>query len=157
MFGGGFYLAENSSKSNQYIPCPACEKNAVFYGSGCKCKNQENFEFSIILYRTVLGDVHIANKYDKKIYCGEDKRRVRRPPIRINGDLYDSVMGESKKYSGDSLQYREFILYQPDQAYPEYVIHFKRSAANAHPSSGFKRAKDNCLHFLKNTFNLKGS
>lgn len=26
MFGAGIYFAENSSKSNQYIPCPSCGK-----------------------------------------------------------------------------------------------------------------------------------
>jgi hypothetical protein len=76
MFGGGFYLTENSSKSNQYIPCPGCEQNAVFPESGCNCKDQENLEFTIILYRAVLGDVHIAKQYDRKIYRGTHKSRV---------------------------------------------------------------------------------
>ena len=66
MFGGGFYLAENSSKSNQYIPCPDCGENAISRNEVCKCKNQNNLEFSMILYRTVLVDVHVAKKYDKK-------------------------------------------------------------------------------------------
>ena len=30
MFGGGCYFAEDSSKSNQYIPCPTCGKGAIF-------------------------------------------------------------------------------------------------------------------------------
>jgi hypothetical protein len=153
MFGGGFYLAENSSKSNQYIPCIGCGENSIFTGSGCSCKNQENLEFSIILYRAVLGDVHVAKIYDEKTYRhGKTTHRVRRPPLKPDGNgLYDSVMGESIKHGGDALQYREFILYEPGQAYPEYVINFKRSAANACAPSDFKRMKDKCYHFLRNT------
>jgi len=155
MFGGGFYLAENSSKSNQYIPCPGCGKNAIGYDSGCKCENQQNLEFSIILYRVVLGDVHIAKNYDKKTYRG-DKSRVRRPPYNTSLDkLYDSIMGESIKNGGNKLQYREFILYEPSQAYPEYIIKFKRSAANARKPSDINRMLDRCYFFLKNTFSKK--
>ena len=153
MFGGGFYLAENSSKSNQYIPCPGCGKNSIFTGEGCQCKEQEKLEFFIILYRTVLGDVHVAKTYDKKMYRGDDKRRVRRPPLKNNsGVLYDSVMGESKTHGGDLLKYREFILYESHQAYPEYVIRFRRSACNAHKPADITRMKDRCHFFLKNTF-----
>ena len=154
MFGGGFYLAENSSKSNQYIPCPGCEKNAIFYGEGCSCRDQENLEFSMILYRATLGDIHVAVAYDKNTYqTGQNGRRVRRPPIK-NGtnELYDSVMGESERYGGNRLRHREFVLYEPSQAYPEYVIQFKRSATTARPPTDIRRVKDRCFHFLKNTF-----
>ena len=153
MFGGGFYLAENSSKSNQYIPCPGCGKNAIFYGKECQCKEQGKLEFSIILYGAVLGDVHVAKVYDEKTYCGDDKRRVCRPPFKNEfGHLYDSVIGESIKYGGDTLKYREFILYESNQAYPKYVIRFRRSAANARAPSDVQRMKDRCYFFLKNTF-----
>jgi hypothetical protein len=131
MFGGGFYLAENSSKSNQYIPCTGCGKNAIGYESGCSCQNQGELEFSIILYRAALGDIHVAMQYDQKMYCGNGKHRVRRPPYKkASSDLYDSVMGESKKHGGNILNYREFILYESAQAYPEYVIKFKRSGVH---------------------------
>ncbi len=155
MFGGGFYLAENSSKSNQYIPCPGCERNAIFRDSGCKCKEQENIEFSIIIYRAVLGDVHIAKQYDAKIYRGTDKCKVRRPPQKNFIHLYDSVMGESVTHGGDKLQYREFILYEPGQAYPEYVIKYKRSAINARAPSDIKRMRETCYHLLKNIIRLR--
>lgn len=155
MFGGGFYLAENSSKSNQYISCPGCGKNAIFRDIGCHCRNQDNLEFSIILYRAVLGDVHIAKKYDKAKYRGSE-RRVRRPPSKEGQtDLYDSVMGESIKNNGDRLNYREFILYEPGQAYPEYVINFKRAATNAHAPSDIKSVMNRCRYFLSNIYKLR--
>jgi hypothetical protein len=155
MFGGGFYLAENSSKSNQYIPCHQCNGNSVSTGSGCDCPNQEDFVFSMVLYRAVLGDVHVASKYDKLVYrkSGENERHVRRPPKKTGcQDLYDSVMGESIKNGGDKLQYREFILYERGQAYPEYVIDFRRSAQNARPPTDMKRLLNRCQNFLKYTF-----
>lgn len=159
MFGGGFYLAENSSKSNQYIPCPGCGKNAIFRDGHCKCKCQQNLEFSIILYRAVLGDVHVARKYDRNKYrVGEQGRRVRRPPLNENsGNLYDSVMGESIAHGGDTLNYREFILYEANQAYPEYLIKFRRSAANVPATSDIQRMKGKCYSFLRNTFNIRGN
>ncbi|UJR17101.1 hypothetical protein I4U23_003998 [Adineta vaga] len=156
MFGGGFYLAENSSKSNQYIPCPGCRKNAIFYGEGCSCGDEEEIELSMLLYRVSLGDVHIAKIYEKTIYRGQEKSPIRRPPMKENSlGLYDSVMGESKTHGGNALQYREFILYETGQAYPEYIIRFKRSAMNAFPSSDTTKLFNKCRMFLQNTFNSK--
>ncbi len=156
MFGGGFYLAENSSKSNQYIPCPECNGNSIFTSDGCNCPGQENFVFSMVLYRAILGDVHVALEYDKEKYrdgTGKGKR-VRRPPLKTGcqDELYDSVMGESIKNGGNRLQYREFVLYERGQAYPEYVIEFRRSAENTHPPTDMERLNVKCRNFLKNTF-----
>jgi len=126
MFGAGIYLAENSSKSNQYIPCPQCEMGAIFTSGPCKCKNQTS-PYGMLLCRVILGDVHIAMKYDTKIYKGTKEKPVRRPPSKSNNEeLYDSVMGESKLHGGDTLNYREFIVYDRLQVYPEYVIYFNR-------------------------------
>jgi hypothetical protein len=159
MFGGGFYLAENSSKSNQYIPCLKCNGNAISTRAGCSCSDQEqeNFVFSMVLYRVVLGNVHVALIYDKQKYRnGNEKGKcVRRPPLKTAGqELYDSVMGESIKNGGDRLQHREFILYERGQAYPEYVIDFRRSAQNARPPTDMKRLQNRCQNFLKNTFRI---
>ena len=41
MFGAGFYLAEDFSKSNQYIPCPMCKRNAIFTKESCVCQHVE--------------------------------------------------------------------------------------------------------------------
>jgi hypothetical protein len=80
---------------------------------------------------------------------------VRRPPLKTAGqELYDSVMGESINNGGDRLQHREFILYERGQAYPEYVIDFRRSAQNARPPTDMKRLQKRCQNFLKNTFRL---
>ncbi|CAF5130354.1 unnamed protein product, partial [Rotaria sp. Silwood1] len=153
MFGGGFYLAENSSKSNQYIPCPGCQQNCISHEPHCKCKKQEDFQYLIILYRTLLGDVHIVKEYKSEIYRGTDVHHpVRRPPQRKNSEeLYDSVMGECRKYGGDRLNYREFVVYDAGQAYPEYVIQFKRSTKKIGPQFDMKCVIDSC-HTLLTTY-----
>jgi len=124
MFGGGFYFAENATKSNSYIPCPGCGLNAVFAPKPCKCKNQENLEFDMIVYRACLGDVHVALEYDAKTYKGTARAPVRRAPQKANGfgETYDCVLGER----GANLYNREVVMYQGNQAYPEFVIKYRR-------------------------------
>ena len=91
-------------------------------------KNQADLKFSTVLYRATVGDIHMAKIYDgKTCKAGETSRRVRQPSFK-NGtnELYDSVMSESKKHAEDLLRYREFIPFEPSQAYPEYVMQVKR-------------------------------
>ncbi|CAF0993713.1 unnamed protein product [Didymodactylos carnosus] len=151
MFGGGFYLAANSSKSNQYIMCPNCKRNSIFTGIRCKCRNQEEMEFQILIYRALLGDLHIVVDYDPKKYRGKGKDRIRRAPIKANNNnVYDSVLAEKQKYGGNKLKYREIILYESYQAYPEYVVTFKRSAANVRVPACGDDLLNKCYDFLTN-------
>jgi len=102
---------------------------AIFTSGNCCCPDPG--EYGLLLCRVVLGDVHLALKYESSVYKGDSRYPVRRPPAKTDatlGELYDSILGESKEYGGDSLQYREFIVYDRHQVYPEYVIHFKRKA-----------------------------
>ncbi|CAF3895843.1 unnamed protein product [Rotaria sp. Silwood2] len=151
-FGGGFYLTENSSKSSRYIPCPGCGQNSIGTTSGCSCINQEDLEFSMVLYRAALGDVHVVLKYKREKYrCGPNRQLIRRPPKKTHGkELYDSVMGESMENGGDRLKHREFILYDTGQAYPEYVIYFRRSAKNTLQRSNIEDLKKKCQNLLVN-------
>jgi hypothetical protein len=75
--------------------------------------------------------------------------------VALNIQLYDSVMVESTEYSGNELQYREFILYESGQAYPEYVITYKRSAENARPHSNIQHMRRTCQNLLRNIFNIR--
>ncbi|CAF4593331.1 unnamed protein product [Rotaria sp. Silwood2] len=141
---------------NSTIESHGNEYGTIYGKDPTDCTKQEDLEFSIILYRAVLGDLHIAKKYKKETYRGKDKHRVCRPPYKPNScNLYDSVMGESKKYGGDKLEYREFILYESAQAYPEYVIKFKRSAANIHAPSNMQQLNTKWYNFLQNTYKLR--
>lgn len=129
MFGIEFYLAENSTKSNQYIPCPQCNKNAIFYGEHCKCSVET--EYTLLIYRAALGDVHVCKEYSEDEYKYVQGRKlkepVRRPPSKGDGDAYDCVLGESQKhFECAGLKFREVILYEKYKAYPEFVVTFKR-------------------------------
>jgi len=127
MFGAGIYFAENASKSNQYVPCPECGKGAIFTTGNCECEEVKS-PYGMILCRVILGDIHIAPKYDQEKYKGTKDKPVRRPPSKSENalELYDSVLGESKLHGGDTLNYREFIVYDRFQVYPEYIIYFDR-------------------------------
>jgi len=126
MFGAGIYFAENASKSNQYIPCPTCNQGAITTEGQCSCS--EPGVFGMLLCRVILGDTHICLKYDENKYKGDPRNPVRRPPAKTEGglDLYDSILGESKKNGADLLKYREFIVYDRRQVYPEYIVYYKR-------------------------------
>lgn len=68
----------------------------------------------MLVCRVVLGEFHVALKYDSKRYKGTDPRcPVRRPPLKSQDgfELFDSILGESKQFGGDALNYREFVVY----------------------------------------------
>jgi len=136
MFGGGCYFAEDSSKSNQYIPCPTCGKGAIFRAKSEECKCDPNLEFPMVLCRVLLGDFHVVQRYDVEKYRGVDASRpVRRPPNKPNSmEAFDSILGETQKNGATAasrkqrpLQFREYITYDDSCSYPEYLITYRRS------------------------------
>eukprot|EP00162_Nutomonas_longa_P005497 comp16153_c0_seq1/m.25494 comp16153_c0_seq1/g.25494 ORF comp16153_c0_seq1/g.25494 comp16153_c0_seq1/m.25494 type:complete len:217 (+) comp16153_c0_seq1:1-651(+) len=111
LFGHGIYFAENSSKSDEYI-----------------VPDENGFCF-IFMSRVVLGNAYIATQMHKDI---------KRPPCvkghfdttaRCDHERHDSLVGEidSPTYPGALLKrYREFVVYDRAQTYPEFLITFKR-------------------------------
>ncbi len=112
LFGHGIYFAENSSKSDEYItPDP----QGICY---------------IFLSRVTLGNPFISTNMHKDI---------KRPPCikghfdtEVRGcdhERHDSIVGEveSPQYPNALLKrYREFIVYDRSQCYPEFLVSFKR-------------------------------
>ena len=99
LFGAGVYFAEHCSKSDQY------------------CTPDKNGEYYIFLCRVIVGQqIHIRNS---------NANGIRRPPDVPNGNgrVYDSVVGQS---NSSSTAYREIIVYDGNQCYPEYLIKYKR-------------------------------
>jgi len=144
-FGAGFYLAENASKANQYVPCPECGGNALHRSptkaGGCysHCRHNVSRGYGLVLFRASLGDVHVAKQYEEKRYKGTLENPVRRPPTKP-GRMYaahDSVMGERHSHGGTNLDdprkpllYREVVLYDDGRsAYPEYILRYDRLPA----------------------------
>jgi Poly(ADP-ribose) polymerase catalytic domain len=133
MFGGGIYLAENSSKSNQYVPCGGCGEGSIVSLGECTCDPEADLPVQrMLLCRVLLGDVHIAHEYDPEKYKGPRENPVRRPPVKSDVAapddipvLHDSVMGEKRELGGP-LFYREFVVYDRYQVYPEYVVEYER-------------------------------
>eukprot|EP01128_Nolandella_sp_AFSM9_P008709 TRINITY_DN538_c0_g1_i7.p1 TRINITY_DN538_c0_g1~~TRINITY_DN538_c0_g1_i7.p1 ORF type:complete len:938 (+),score=243.88 TRINITY_DN538_c0_g1_i7:665-3478(+) len=104
MFGSGVYFAENPCKSDQYI---ALDEKPCH----------------IFLSRVVLGSPFHTKK---------SHRNVRRVPK----DGCDSLVAESNWHSGRRdcklHRYREFVVYDRAQCYPEFLIQFER-VATANP------------------------
>jgi len=109
-FGGGAYFAENSSKSDQYVP-PGDEQY-------------------MLLCRVVLGRPFVTPKLH---------RQLRRTPCvqgHFDGDgskpcthaRYDSLLATTKKTDKSALleRFREFVVYERGQSYPEYLIQYTR-------------------------------
>uniref|UniRef100_A0A6T7TA30 Poly [ADP-ribose] polymerase n=1 Tax=Hanusia phi TaxID=3032 RepID=A0A6T7TA30_9CRYP len=100
-FGGGIYLAENSSKSDEYCTPDA---NGLCY---------------MFLVRAALGSPYEATR---------SMKQLRRPPARAGTRLYDSVLAVTKETHPDAFleRHREFVVYDRRQAYPEFLIELRR-------------------------------
>ncbi|XP_021359151.1 poly [ADP-ribose] polymerase 14-like isoform X2 [Mizuhopecten yessoensis] len=108
VIGQGVYTAESSTKSDQYADC---------VGRRDKTKDKKMF-----LTRMCLGDPFILNKKPTSVF--------KRPPCKtckkdICADLshagnFDSILVE------DFWIFREFIVFEKDRCYPEYLITYKR-------------------------------
>lgn len=97
MFGPGVYLAEASSKSDEY----ARDESTGGAYDGL---------FAVLICRAVLGRAFVTEKPgDFKDKCLEGN--------------FDSVMGDREKAVGT---YREFIFFHEGAIYPEYVAFYRR-------------------------------
>jgi len=101
MFGPGIYLAENSTKSDEYAQD---DKDGLYQG-----------QFCLLLCRAVLGQVL------QMVDGGEAVHGMVSEAMR--SEKYDSVLGDRAVAVGT---YREFVIYKAEQAYPEYVILYNR-------------------------------
>ncbi|MHB1887375.1 MAG: poly(ADP-ribose) polymerase family protein [Acidimicrobiales bacterium] len=102
-FGYGVYLAEHSSKSDQYcVPVP---------GSGPNTPVKE-YRFQMFLVRACLGNVHTVTSSQ-------------------NGTRIPPLIGKSKQRHDSLLatvgyQYPERVVYDGSQCYPEFIIEYAR-------------------------------
>mmetsp|Transcript_88453 Transcript_88453/g.239392 ORF Transcript_88453/g.239392 Transcript_88453/m.239392 type:complete len:104 (+) Transcript_88453:316-627(+) len=101
MYGKGVYLAECSSKSDEYA---SDDKTGIYKDLFC-----------LLLCRVTLGEVlHLTNGGDAV-----------HPMIKagIESQAYDSVLGDRAAAVGT---YREFVTYKEDQVYPAYILIYER-------------------------------
>jgi len=101
LYGKGIYFGENSSKSDEYA---SDDPSGIYAGL-----------YAMLLCRVTCGRV----QYTDALHPNVDEL-----VHRCTGTSeYDSVLGDREKARGT---YREFIVYNNDQAYPEYVVIYRR-------------------------------
>lgn len=102
LYGPGIYLAEASSKSDEY--CRAEPDDSLYAGS---C--------AMLICRVVLGNVN---------YCDLVTPSVQQLVDTIIKDkTHHSILGDRERCRGT---YREFIIFDNCQVYPEYVVIYNR-------------------------------
>jgi hypothetical protein len=109
-FGKGAYFAERSTKSDEYA------------GGGkqkrVKIGLKEETHFAMLLCRVCLGEMCRITEFDTSA-----ERHV------IGSRRFDSLLGDREAAAGS---FREFIVYDAAQVYPEYAIIYKRSMQKPH-------------------------
>jgi hypothetical protein len=101
LFGCGLYFAESCMKADEYV------------------KPDARGWFPLILCRVVLGNINYCDirepvKIAKKLEASCSKR---------SGGQFHSVLGDREKVRRT---FREFIVYDSHQVYPEYIVWYKR-------------------------------
>jgi|Transcript_34776 hypothetical protein len=97
LYGRGVYLAESVSKSDEYS------------------REDENGLRQILICRAALGNIHYTDEPFPNTTLLETKC--------TNGEEFHSVLGDREKCRGT---FREFIVFDEDQVYPEFVVWYKR-------------------------------
>jgi len=97
LFGPGIYMAENSSKADEYV---TEGKHAGVY--------------VMLLCRVLMGNV---------LYNSDMRPKTAELLKQVHTGRYHSVLGDREKVRGT---YREFITYDVDHVYPEYVVYYRR-------------------------------
>jgi len=98
LYGRGVYLAEACSKSDEYAT------------------EDDNDIRHLLLVRSTLGNVRYVDDIQPDV-----DNLVQ--SCTMDGARYDSVLGDREK---TRKTYREFIVYDDDQAYPSYILRYKR-------------------------------
>jgi len=102
LYGSGIYFAEASSKADEYASCAPSGIYKDLYG--------------MLVTRVVCGNPRVD---DKRIPDAEKLREACTEP----GRKYHSVVGDRERIRGT---YREFVVYDNDAAYPEFVVIYSR-------------------------------
>jgi hypothetical protein len=117
MYGCGAYCAESSTKADEYAKD---EPGGYYQGI-----------YALLLCRVIMGKMYYTTSRDTS---AGDKVAT--------GD-YDSTLGDRTKYTGT---FREFVLYDANQVYPEYIVLYSRMGANDDPTAFDIAVKANPFH-----------
>eukprot|EP00930_Biecheleria_cincta_P027321 TRINITY_DN19198_c0_g2_i2.p1 TRINITY_DN19198_c0_g2~~TRINITY_DN19198_c0_g2_i2.p1 ORF type:complete len:911 (-),score=114.29 TRINITY_DN19198_c0_g2_i2:7-2739(-) len=98
MYGNGIYLAESCTKSDEYAKC---DNPGGYYDD----------VFAMLLCRVCMGRLYYTTKRDPT--AGD----------RITDGSHDSTCGDRSAVANT---FREFVVYDTDQIYPEYILFYSR-------------------------------
>ncbi|CAE7476318.1 TNKS2, partial [Symbiodinium natans] len=101
LFGAGLYFAESISKADEYVHGEVVNGRVLY---------------PVLLCRVCLGYV---------FYCAERRPDRRQLETRCLAERWHSVLGDRRKTSGT---FREFIVYDSEQAFPAYILYYEREA-----------------------------
>lgn len=105
LYGRGLYFAEASSKADEYAGEDA--------GDALSAKRLH----AMLLCRVVCGRI-LYNDQEKP-----DAELLERKCAVAGSGEFDSVLGDREACRGT---YREYVVYQASQAYPEYIVVYRR-------------------------------
>jgi len=97
MYGAGAYLGESVTKADEY----AKDEPGGYYDG----------VYATLLCRTCMGKLYYTTKRDSE--AGD----------KVVGGNFDSTCGDRSKFAGT---FRELVIYDNDQLYPEYIVFYKR-------------------------------
>eukprot|EP00451_Oxyrrhis_marina_P031300 CAMPEP_0204379784 /NCGR_PEP_ID=MMETSP0469-20131031/52852_1 /ASSEMBLY_ACC=CAM_ASM_000384 /TAXON_ID=2969 /ORGANISM="Oxyrrhis marina" /LENGTH=380 /DNA_ID=CAMNT_0051371303 /DNA_START=1 /DNA_END=1143 /DNA_ORIENTATION=- len=100
MFGVGLYFAESCSKSDEYVT------------------PNDSEEYPLLLVRVTVGKPNYVDNKNPSVNPGR-----RQMEDSCKNGAHHSVLGDRRKCSGT---YREFIVYDNAQAYPHFIVWYKR-------------------------------
>ena len=100
-FGSGVYFACRSSKSDEYVRQPSPSNT----------------------YKMIISRVCMGNYYTTQ----ESMNNIRRPPcIEGHIDPCSHLRHDSVYFNGTRKNYEEFVVYDRNQCYPEFVVEYER-------------------------------
>merc|ERR1719352_1944404 len=103
LLGRGIYLAECVSKSDEYTTSDSRGRRTM------------------LVCRATLGRVLYTDQYRPQVEFLERCCGFKQAPGK---GQYDSVLGDREKCSGT---YREFVVFDNDFVYPEYIVRYRRA------------------------------
>eukprot|EP01124_Arcella_intermedia_P010040 TRINITY_DN16598_c0_g1_i1.p1 TRINITY_DN16598_c0_g1~~TRINITY_DN16598_c0_g1_i1.p1 ORF type:complete len:559 (+),score=102.47 TRINITY_DN16598_c0_g1_i1:68-1744(+) len=142
LFRFGVSFSEHISRSNEYDPCPLCYRDTELSDLqryNCTPEGIEPPEgHAVLVVRVMLGDAYVCTNYNNKKTLLEEMEEP--SPKRPDSNFaYNSIIAESKhNFAESALEWREFIVYDAAQMYPEYAVYYDQVG----PVEGSKSSDD---------------
>ena len=122
MFGQGSYFAENASKSDQYCVNDTWSEGCARRTADSELASQadSNARFRLFVARVCLGEPFTSSSNHRL-------SKLKKPPAKLSsGDEYDSLLYKPAPRSDGTPRHREFVVYDHNSCYPEFVIEYSR-------------------------------